>query len=79
LEDAIQATINQACQGKHLVVHCYAGLGRTGMFLACLARQALGLQAEESIRWVRSYVPGAIETAAQVQVIQEFQEGYQRC
>ncbi len=79
LEEAIQATIERACQGKDIVIHCYAGLGRSGMFLACMARRVLGKSAEEAVSWVRTYVPGAIETAAQVDIIGEFQEGYIKC
>ena len=43
-----------------LVVHCHAGMGRTGLFLACLAQRALHMSPVEAIDWVRSYVPGAL-------------------
>jgi len=75
LEAAIQATIERARAGKNIVVHCYAGLGRTGMFLACMARRLHGMSADQAIHWVRSIIPGAIETLGQVRVIEEFERG----
>jgi uncharacterized protein (DUF952 family)/protein-tyrosine phosphatase len=59
--------------GKTLAVHCHAGIGRTGMFIACLAQDLLGLQGEESISWVRTYIPSAVETEYQRQFVLEFQ------
>jgi hypothetical protein len=50
-----------------------AGLGRTGMFSACLVQRALGLDAEAAVRWVRERVPGAIETPHQLRVVSEYQ------
>lgn len=75
LEAAIRETVQRAQAGKNIVVHCYAGLGRTGMFLACLARRVHGMTADEAIYWVRSYLPAAIETSGQVRLIQEFDKG----
>jgi protein-tyrosine phosphatase len=72
LDEAIRAVIQQAQAGKHVAVHCYAGYGRTGMFLACLARRVLGMSAEAAITWVRGYVPGSIEVEEQLQIIQNF-------
>jgi protein-tyrosine phosphatase len=75
LESAIQATIERARAGKNVVVHCYAGLGRTGMFLACLARRVHSMSANQAIHWVRSILPGAIETSGQIRIIQDFERG----
>ncbi len=58
-----------ARSGRNIVIHCNGGLGRTGMFLACLAKRILALDAEQAINWVRRYIPGAIETRDQVQMI----------
>ena len=39
---------------QNTLVHCVAGNGRTGMVIACIARQVLNLQGDEAISWVRN-------------------------
>jgi protein-tyrosine phosphatase len=73
LERSVTATIERARAGNNIAAHCYAGYGRTGMFMACLARRVLGMSAEEAIRWVRVYVPGSIEVPEQIRAVMEFQ------
>ncbi len=70
LEDALSKAMEQAEAGKNLAVHCFAGRGRTGMFVALLARRILGLDGQEAIEWVRRFFP-AIETDAQVKKVIE--------
>ena len=53
LEQAIPHTLAHAQAAWHIVVHCAAGLGHTGLFLASLAKRALGLSGAEAIQWVR--------------------------
>jgi protein-tyrosine phosphatase len=74
LSAAVTAAQARASAGKNLAVHCYAGYGRTGMFLACMARRVLGMSAYEAIDWVRSYVPTAIEVPEQVDVVKAFKD-----
>lgn len=51
-------------------IGCRAGLGRTGMALACLAAMT---GVEDPIRWVRAaYDPGAVETPAQEELVARF-------
>jgi len=73
LEQAVESAVDRARQGKNIVVHCYAGLGRTGMFLACVARRVFGMPGDQSVAWVRSLLPGAIETADQIGIIHIFE------
>jgi hypothetical protein len=61
--------------GDHVAVHCHLGKGRAGAFVACLAREVLGLSGDDAIAWVRSYVPGAVETSAQIALIRRFRPG----
>ncbi|MFZ6031327.1 MAG: protein-tyrosine phosphatase family protein [Chloroflexota bacterium] len=72
LSRAVDAALQRAWAGEHIAVHCFAGYGRTGMFLACLARRVFNMTAEAAILWVREYVPGAVEVAEQVEVVKRF-------
>ncbi len=67
--EALAAGVRWALQGlregRTLAAHCYAGLGRTGLFLACLARARWGWAPHRAIAWVRRHVPGAIQTEEQ--------------
>ena len=50
--------------GERVLIHCAAGLGRTGMLAAMLLTK-LGVSPIDAIRRVRAARPGAIETEAQ--------------
>jgi len=69
---AIQEVASLLRSGKKVAVHCHAGIGRTGMFCACLAQDLLALSPQESIEWVRGYIPGAVETEYQNQFVLEY-------
>lgn len=69
LEHFGQRTIECAKKGNNIVIHCSAGIGRTGLFAAYIATQALCMSGEEAIKWVRQYIDGAVETDEQRQLI----------
>jgi atypical dual specificity phosphatase len=71
LKDALNAAIAQALTGRHVAVHCLAGLGRTGTFLALMARRLLRLSGRRAIEHVRQYLPGAVQTEEQIQLVIE--------
>jgi atypical dual specificity phosphatase len=54
------------------VLHCRAGLGRTGTLLACALVRG-GLDAGRAIRAVRQANPRYIQTEGQLQFVSEFQ------
>jgi uncharacterized protein (DUF952 family) len=68
----IQETIHLLEQGKNVAIHCHAGIGRTGMFLACMAQDYFGMTPDESITWVRQFIPGAVETLYQMQFVRDY-------
>lgn len=65
LHAALDATTREAQSGRHIAIHCSAGIGRTGLFTACLARKLLNLSGEQAIEWVRKHIAGAVETPEQ--------------
>lgn len=68
-EKGIKTVIDALKEGRNIVVHCLAGLGRTGVFLACLAKETLGLSGDQSISWVRESIPGALENYNQEEFV----------
>ena len=58
------AVLQALGQGQRVLVHCAAGLGRTGMLVAKLLVMH-GVSADEAIAQVRRARPGTIETEAQ--------------
>jgi protein-tyrosine phosphatase len=57
-------------EGCSVAVHCHGGRGRTGLFLACMAKQLNGMPADQAIQWVREFIPEAVETQEQVRFVQ---------
>jgi protein-tyrosine phosphatase len=75
-EGALQVPIQQALDaarlGENIVIHCHAGLGRTGLFAACLAKLVFDFSGEEAFGWVRQHIPNAIENGVQIAFINRF-------
>lgn len=57
------------CQGKNVLIHCKGGLGRAGTIAARLLVE-LGIEPKKAIRMVRGVRFGAIETHAQLALVQ---------
>lgn len=58
--------------GGSVLVHCGAGIGRTGTILAC-ALVTGGMTAEEAVRQVRQKRPHSVETTAQEQFVYTYE------
>jgi atypical dual specificity phosphatase len=70
--DLCVSTINRANEhGMGVGVHCGAGLGRTGVVLACWF-VTQGLNAKNAIARVRRLRPGSVETDEQADAVAEF-------
>lgn len=70
-DEALKAAVTAVQNGENLAIHCHAGVGRTGMFTAMMAHELLGTNADESIAWVRRYIPYAIDTDYQKRFVRE--------
>jgi protein-tyrosine phosphatase len=72
LMQTVTAALDLVRHGKNIAIHCSGGIGRTGMMLACMAKLVFHTDGEQSIAWVRKYVPGAVETDSQRQLVIDF-------
>ena len=72
IEDFIAFAVSVRSEGKKLVVHCEAGIGRTGTVLACYL-VSKGYNAPDAIQEVRKKRPGSIETIEQEEVVLRFE------
>ncbi|MBG0771868.1 MAG: dual specificity protein phosphatase family protein [Anaerolineaceae bacterium] len=70
--DALGEALEAAKLGKNVAIHCHAGLGRTGIFAACLAKAVLNLDGEQAYNWVRESITGAVENQDQIDFIENF-------
>ncbi len=72
IEDFVAFAENARSEGKKLVVHCDAGIGRTGTMLACYL-VSKGYSATDAIEEVRIRRPGSLETIEQEEVVLKYE------
>ncbi|XP_019360599.1 PREDICTED: protein tyrosine phosphatase domain-containing protein 1 isoform X1 [Gavialis gangeticus] len=61
-----------ALQEGRVAVHCHAGLGRTGVLVACYLVFATRMTADQAILFVRAKRPNSIQTRGQLLCVREF-------
>ena len=74
---AIDFVTDELARGGRVVVHCSAGYGRTGTFLACCL-VAEGQSAEDAVVEVRRRRPGSIETSEQEEFVQRYAQWHKK-
>ena len=60
-----------------VMVHCLAGMGRTGTLLACYLVKHQKMSADEAIQKVRDERPGSIQSFPQEEIIFQFAKAVQ--
>ena len=77
IEEFVTFVNNLMSSKKKIVVHCDAGIGRTGTMLACYLVNK-GRSAKNAITEVRKKRPGSIETMGQEETIEKYEEKVQK-
>jgi ADP-ribosyl-[dinitrogen reductase] hydrolase len=69
MQTALPALLEKVQSGATIVIHCAAGLGRTGTLAAQMLVHA-GMNPSDAIATVRAARPGTIETPEQAQAVE---------
>ena len=74
LTRAVDFIHERITNNEPVMVHCLAGLGRTGTILACYLIKYQKLSADDSIQKVRNSRPGSIQSFPQEEIIFQFEK-----
>ena len=58
-------------------MHCAFGRGRTGVIITAIYMKLFQIHnAQESIEYIRNYIPGAVEKPIQVEALEIFADSF---
>jgi len=77
LGSAVDFIHRRITNNEPVMVHCLAGLGRTGTILACYLVKYQKMSADEAIQKVREERPGSIQSYPQEEIIFRFSKSLQ--
>ena len=77
LTHAIDFIHRMITNNEPVMVHCLAGLGRTGTLLACYLVKYQKMSADDAIRKVREERPGSIQSYPQEEIIFQLEKSLQ--
>ncbi|ORZ37548.1 protein-tyrosine phosphatase-like protein [Catenaria anguillulae PL171] len=69
----VKVVANEVASGRKVAVHCHAGLGRTGLAIACYLVYDMHMTAIDAVQLVRTNRPGAVQTPKQAGFVGEFE------
>uniref|UniRef100_T1IV26 Uncharacterized protein n=1 Tax=Strigamia maritima TaxID=126957 RepID=T1IV26_STRMM len=73
ITDVMKVIAFSLVEGK-VAIHCHAGLGRTGVVIACYLVYSTRIRGNDAIRYVRRRRPNSIQTSIQVATVNSFAE-----
>lgn len=68
----VQVVAGHLEAGLKIAVHCHAGLGRTGLVIACSLVYSHQMPPDEAVATVRLHRPGSVQTARQQEFVTSF-------
>ena len=78
LGSAVDFIHRRITNNEPIMVHCLAGLGRTGTILACYLVKYQNMSADEAIQKIREERPGSIQSYPQEEIILRFSKSLPR-
>ena len=78
LGSAVDFIHRRITNNEPVMVHCLAGLGRTGTLLACYLVKYQNMSADEATKKVREERPGSIQSYPQEEIIFRFEKSLKR-